>query len=98
MREDPTKIKCSNCGGQHSAKFRGCSGFQTVKAVLRTTATTGKSYAEAAKAYKTVEGATHSVTQHAENTTTSTTTGAYITAIKNAIMTEVTAIIEEAIG
>jgi len=67
-----------------------------VKAVLRTSVTTGKSYAEAAKTFKTVDAMANNITQHAEKKTT--TAGADYTAVKDDIMQKVTGAIEKAIG
>jgi hypothetical protein len=41
--------KCANCGGQHSAAYKGCSRYKTVSTALKSTVTEGLSYSEALK-------------------------------------------------
>lgn len=44
-----TKLKCCNCGGEHSSAYRGCEVSKRAAEVQRVKATQGISYAEAAK-------------------------------------------------
>ena len=64
--------------------------------MLRTTATTGKSYAEVAKSYKTVEAAIDSTKQQPEKPTSNI--DAAVAGIKDNIIKEVTEVIEKSIG
>lgn len=44
-----TKLKCCNCGGEHSSAYRGCEVSKRAEEVQRIKTTQGISYAEAAR-------------------------------------------------
>src|SRR5208282_1217425 len=46
VRDDRTMAKCANCGGNHGAKYRGCTTYKEVQTVIQTITRNKTSYAD----------------------------------------------------
>ena len=53
--KEGTKLKCCNCGGEHTSAYRGCEISKKVAEVQRVKISQGISYAEALKKVKLVQ-------------------------------------------
>jgi hypothetical protein len=56
---DNSKLKCANCGGNHSAAAPNCRKFQEVKEAWKIVANEGRSYAKAIKVSSSNQSAMH---------------------------------------
>src|SRR5664279_4136070 len=101
VKDKAELARCAKCGQQHSSKYRGCAKYTEVKTVLRTAALNKLSYADALKKVKT-DNKEQQTTQIRPIKTGETTTVMHMSAstvqqIKDDVLRETCAIMEESL-